>query len=51
MFAQLRESYGRTFSGGGSLYKVEKFIFPAASGHSPGFVGANTVVAAQNPSG
>ena len=51
MFSNLRKSYGKTFSVQGTSYKVEEFIFVAASGPSPGFVGADTVVAAQYPSG
>ena len=51
MFSRLRKSYGKTFSVQGTTYKVEEFIFLAASGPSPGFVGADTVVAAQYPTG
>ncbi len=51
MASNLRKSYGKTFSVRGTTYKVEEFIFVAASGPSPGFVGADTVVAAQYPSG
>ncbi len=51
MFAQLNKSYGKTFSVQGTKYRVEQFIFVAASGPAPGFVGAGTVVAAQYASG
>ena len=51
MFANLSKSYGTTFSVAGTKYKVEEFIFRAASGPAPGFVGAGTVVAAHYPSG
>ena len=51
MFSNLQKSYGKTFSVDGTTYKVEEFIFVGASGPSPGFVGADTVVAASYPSG
>ena len=51
MFARLGKSYGKTFSVKGTRYGVQEFIFVAASGPAPGFVGAGTVVAAQYPSG
>jgi hypothetical protein len=51
MFANLSKSYGKTFSVAGTKYKVEEFIFAGASGPAPGFVGANTVVAALYASG
>ena len=51
MFSSLGKSYGKTFAVLGVTYKVEEFIFVGASGPSPGFVGAGTVVAAQYPSG
>jgi hypothetical protein len=51
MFAALGKSFGLTFPVEGASYKVEEFIFPAASGPAPGFVGADTVVAAQFASG
>ena len=51
MFSNLRKSYGKQFAVLGTTYKVEEFVFVGASGPSPGFVGAGTVVAAQYPSG
>lgn len=51
MFANLGKSYGKTFTAQHMRYKVEEFVFIAASGPSPAFVGAGTVVAAQYASG
>lgn len=49
--SNLRASYGKTFSVQGTTYTVEEFVFVAASGPAPAFVGAGTVVAAQYASG
>lgn len=51
MFSNLPKSYGKIFLVKGTKYQVERFIFVGASGPSPGFVGAGTVVAASYPSG
>ena len=51
MFANLSKSYGKTFKVQGTTYNVQEFIFVGGSGPAPGFVGANTAVAASYASG
>ena len=51
LFAKLGSSYGKTFTVSGSRYTLEAFISPGASGPSPAFLGAGTVVIANFASG
>lgn len=51
MFAHLSASYGKTFVVDHTTYRVDLFLFPAASGPAPGFAGGGIVVAAQYASG